>query len=99
MAEAILPRCPFCKQREAKEVFARYVYPKSPQIWPGKPLGIHRLYLCACGQKFSKKLRLRGALQLMDPAAEAPESNGHAKANENGSAKTRGNRTQQNDEG
>lgn len=62
MAVATHPKCPFCKQREAVEVYAKYIYPKNPAVWPGKPLAMHRIYLCPCGQKFTKKIRRRGRM-------------------------------------
>ena len=59
MATAVLPKCPFCKQRESELVYERDIYPKDAAIWPGKPTGTHRIYLCKCGRKFTKKLRKR----------------------------------------
>ena len=59
MATNVKPKCPFCKCRDATEVYSRVIYPKEANAWPGKPTGIHRIYLCRCGQKFTKKVRRR----------------------------------------
>ena len=108
MALAPLPKCPFCKRSDATEVYSRYVYPQNPAVWPGKAIGIHKIYLCHCGQKFTKINKRRRDMKLAESSgapepnvrlAEPPEgSNGQPKSKENGSAKPHKDRTQQKDE-